>query len=50
VQNDSTPLHLAAINGHVGCVALLVERGANTEATSAKVLHRSAAASVQHQT
>jgi hypothetical protein len=31
-QSDSTPLHWAAINGQVACVALLVERGANKEA------------------
>jgi hypothetical protein len=31
-QNGNTPLHQAAVNGHVECVALLVERGANKEA------------------
>jgi hypothetical protein len=31
-QFGSTPLHCAALRGHVACVALLVERGANKEA------------------
>jgi hypothetical protein len=32
-QDGNTPLHMAAMDGHVACVALLVERGANREAT-----------------
>ncbi len=31
-QNGDTPLHYAAFNGQVACVALLVERGANKAA------------------
>ncbi|GAB1290991.1 Ankyrin repeat domain-containing protein 53 [Apodemus speciosus] len=33
--NGSTPLHLAACNGLLGCVKLLVERGANVHAQDA---------------
>lgn len=34
VQNQSTPLHYAAANGHASVVKLLVERGADLNATN----------------
>jgi ankyrin repeat protein len=32
LQNGDTPLHMAAENGHVACIMLLVECNANKEA------------------
>jgi ankyrin repeat protein len=37
VQNQSTPLLYAAANGHASVVKLLVERGADINATNATV-------------
>jgi ankyrin repeat protein len=34
VQLGYTPLHGAAMGGHAECVTLLVDRGANKEATN----------------
>jgi ankyrin repeat protein len=34
MQNQSTPLHYAAANGHASVVKLLAERGADLEATN----------------
>jgi len=37
-----TPLHYAARNGHVDCVELLLQEGANVNATTSGALHRAA--------
>jgi ankyrin repeat protein len=40
-----TPLHLSAANGHVNCIKILLERGANPlakDASASTVLHAAA--------
>jgi hypothetical protein len=33
LQFQGTPLHAAVVRGHVGCIQLLLEAGADTKAT-----------------